>query len=150
MTHQDERRLMRLLHGELGADERRRLETRLERDEELRRRFAALRAGWESLDEPAFAGVPPEFRAGVLAAARRLRGEELSWSAAPLWVRAGAAAALVVGIGLGVGVGRQAEPQASKAEVELTSSSEIAEPLSLAETFWMGFEDETTDGEETP
>lgn len=150
MTHQDERRLMRLLHGELGADERRRLEGRLEREEELRQRFAALRSGWESLEEPPFKGVPPEFRAGVLAVARRSRGDELSWSAAPAWVRAGAAAALVLGIGLGVGVGRRAEPPATDVEPELTISSEIAEPLSLAETFWMGFEDDTSEGEETP
>lgn len=155
MTHQDERRLMRLLHGELGADERRALEARLERDEDLRRCFAALRSGWDSLAEPPFGEVPAEFRAGVLGAARRLRGDELSWSTAPAWVRLGAAAALVVGIGLGVGVGRTPEPrtdqpQTAAAEPELTASSEIAEPLSLAETFWMGFEDDTTTGEETP
>ncbi len=150
MTHQDERELIRLLLGELGADERRRVEGRLEREEELLKRFAALRSGWEALEEAPFPGVSPGFQGGVMAAARRWRENELSWSAAPVWVRAGTAAALVLGIGLGVGVGQRGEPQAVDSALA-QSSTEIVEPLSLAETFWMGFEDDaTTGGEETP
>ncbi len=163
MNHQDERRLIRLLHGELDADERDRLEGRLEHDAQLRRRLADLRSAWESLEEAPFAGVPPDFRDDVMAGARRLRDNDLSWSAAPAWVRLGATAALLLGVGLGVGVGERAEPtatatataeiavQATEITVQATESDyatdELAEPLSLAETFWMGLEDDDTSGD---
>ena len=88
-----ERRLMRLLHGELPPDEARRLERQLEHDAELRSAYEKLAETWARLKLPEACEAPAGFAASVVEAARVALGGELSWSLAPLWARAGATAA---------------------------------------------------------
>ncbi len=95
----DRRSLLRLLGGEAGADERRRIEARLAAEPELRLAQRRLEAVWSRLDPPA--EVPePDLADEVMA---RVREAE---PVAPPWVRLAAAAALAAGIALGVGIGR--------------------------------------------
>jgi anti-sigma factor RsiW len=95
-----ERRLLRLLSGELPEAEASALRQRLEREPELAARFARLNRSWSDLELPPAAAAPPGFAARVLARAKEAE-DRLGWSVAPLWVRATAAAALVLGVVLG-------------------------------------------------
>jgi anti-sigma factor RsiW len=142
--------LMRFISGELDSGEARRLELRLGEDEELRRRWEELRAAWEGLEPPPTPPVPASFARDVTEAARRLSASEVSWSAAPLWARTGAAAALVLGLVLGIGAGRLASPspigetvrseEASDLDAYLASELESV-PLSLAEAYGIELEE---------
>ena len=152
-----ERRLMRLLHGELPPDEARRLERRLEQDAELRAAYDRLAETWAGLELPEPGEAPAGFAAGVMGAARKVRGGELSWSLAPLWARAGSTAALLAGLLLGATFGGDFAQPAPEAVVEYADADAdaIADavPLSLAEAYWLALEEsggllEDADGSE--
>ena len=107
MTRGTEHDLLRLLHGELPPDEARDLQERLRREPELEAAWLRLRRTWEGLSLPPAALAPPGFSGRVMARARSQGSPgNLSWRAAPAWVRAAAAAALIAGAAAGVGVGR--------------------------------------------
>jgi anti-sigma factor RsiW len=133
--------LMRLLHGEMPAEQARLLRGRLEREPELAAAWARLERTWSGLELPPAAPAPPGFTRRVLA--RRPRNDHgLSWSAAPVWVRAAAAAALAIGLALGAGAGSRVgnvEPgvadSASTSIATVQSASDDAE-TSLAESYW--------------
>lgn len=148
MTRGTEQELIRLLHGELPAERARELRERLAAEPELAGAYQRLERTWNGLDLPPAAPVPAGFSGRVMAHARSLpkpaRG--LSWSSAPVWVRATAAAALIAGAALGVGVGRS-WPASETAPVD-SSSAMAASPLSgseynLAESYWDGVDDAT-------
>ncbi len=152
-NHPPDRVLMRLIHGELGDEEARELERRIAEDPELAARHHRLAAAWNGLDAPASAGAPEGFAADVVAAARRQRSGamgsdvrssgELSWSLAPAWARAGSMAALALGLALGASFG--VDTGNGFTESELLGDQEaylvLAEPSSLAESFWLGLEE---------
>ncbi len=147
MTKENERRLMRLLHGELPAAEARRFERELESSAELRSAHRHLAETWEGLELPA-SEVPAGFSASVMASARRLRGSELSWSQAPAWARFSAAAALAAGVLLGTvfggGLGAPGVPAGSGGGTVLLADADVdadALPLSLAEVYWLSVEE---------
>src|SRR5579864_8843087 len=108
MTRGTEEELMRLLHGELPRERARELRERMAAEPELAGAYQRLERTWNGLDLPPAGPVPAGFAGRVMAHARGLpvpsRG--LSWSSAPVWVRATAAAALIAGAALGVSVGR--------------------------------------------
>lgn len=150
MTKAIERRLMRLLHGELPSGEARRVERQLERDGSLRAAHERLARVWDGLELPA-SEVPAGFSTGVTAAAQALRpgephGGELSWSLAPAWARGGAAVALLTGLLLGAAFGRGFEApgvesvQIADSDVVVNAEAD-AVPLSLAEVYWLALEE---------
>ncbi len=150
MTHTTERRLMRLLHGELPPEEARALEQRMAGDAELRAAYERLAAAWERVQAPPEGRLPADFAAGVVAAARRIRDGELSWSLAPVWARAGAALALAAGLVLGAAFdGGFAPPPApvggdvQVADVydESADADADAVPLTLSEIYWLALEE---------
>ena len=133
-----ERQLMRLLHGELEPEVARRLERRLEQESSPRGLYEHLAHTWDSLELPPLSPVPEGFTAGVLEAARRLEEGELSWSLAPRWARAGAAAALISGLVLGTALGGGLADPAAGDDPETVA---LADPLSLAEGYWLSLEE---------
>lgn len=149
MPETDELELMRLLHGEMPPEQARLLRGRLEREPLLAAAWARLERTWSGLELPPAAPAPHGFSRRVLARTARARREAqdgLSWSAAPVWVRAAAAAALATGLALGAGAGSwagRAEPGAKPANITddsaslsaAQSTSEDAE-TSLAESYW--------------
>lgn len=140
------RLLIRRLHGELSADEARAVAERIAREPPLQALDERLRASWDALELPP-AAVPADFRAAVMAAARREQRSELRWALAPAWARAGAAVALALGVLLGVGFGGRSElvPEPQE-EVAL-----VSQPISLAEAYWLTLDqggDELLAGEE--
>ncbi len=142
--HSTDRQLMRLLHGELGGSKARELEDRLARDGALRARYHRLQRVWEGLEPAPAAAIvqDSDFSARVMAAARRRAASELSWALAPAWARAASVAALVAGLVLGAsfGVGSSG---VEVAELDSSSDQEVyalAEPLSLAESYWLTLE----------
>jgi anti-sigma factor RsiW len=147
-----EQDLLRLLHGELPADEARALRARVFRDPELAAAYERLERTWDGLSLPPAAPVPPGFAGRVMAHVRsRPAPASLSWSAAPGWVRTAAAAALVAGAMLGIGVGRSwpapegsAGQLAAGAEPSQTLLSATAE-TSLADSYWSLVEDATAE-----
>ncbi len=149
MTKAKERQLMRLLHGELPPEVARRLERELESDQVLpegdkrkglRAAHQRLARVWDGLELPA-SEPPAGFSAGVVAAARKLPGVELSWSLAPAWARGGAAAALLAGLLLGAAFGRGFEVPAGDETVIVADADADAVPLSLAEVYWLALEE---------
>jgi anti-sigma factor RsiW len=136
MNRATEIELMRLLHGELPAEQARALRARLDREPELAAAWERLERTWSGLELPPAAPAPPAFAQRVLAEARRQSGPagRLSWALAPRWARATAAAAVAAGIALGIGAGswvtRWQEP-----DTTLSVSATGAGP-SLAETYW--------------
>ncbi len=141
MTKVNERKLMRLLHGELRPQEARRLEREVEQDDELHAAHRRLARAWDSLELPP-AEPPAGFSAQMVAAARKLRDGELSWGPAPAWARSGAAAALVTGLLLGAAFGRGFEAPATGSEATLVADADAdAVPLSLAEVYWLALEE---------
>jgi anti-sigma factor RsiW len=151
MTRGIEHDLMRLLHGELPADEARALRARIFREPELEALYARMEQSWQGLSLPPASPVPPGFAGRVMARVRgQSAGGSLSWSAAPGWVRATAAAALVAGAALGLGVGRTL-PAANGGidrDSELTFLSATAE-TSLADSYWSLVEDTAAADAET-
>ncbi len=152
-----DRQLMCLLHGELEGSRARELEDRLARDGALRARYHRLQRVWEGLEPAPAAAIPVGFSTRVMAAARRRAGAgELSWALAPAWARAASVAALVAGLVLGASFGAGSSG-VEVAESEVASDQEVyalAEPLSLAESYWLtleaagGLNDESDDGAE--
>lgn len=147
MIRGTEEELMRLLHGELPPERARELRERLAAEPELAGAYQRLERTWSGLDLPPATPVPAGFSGRVMAHARSLpkpaRG--LSWSSAPVWVRATAAAALIAGAALGVGVGRS-WPASGTAPVgsSTTVSSFSGSEYNLAEGYWDGVEDATS------
>ena len=141
-TTTQQRQWMRLLHGELPADEARRLEAELARDDELRAAYEGLTRAWNGLELPAVE-VPAGFSAGVTAAARKLQGGELSWSLAPSWARGGAVAALLGGLVLGAafGNGLGAPAAGETVETALVADADAGSALSLAEVYWLSLDE---------
>ncbi len=154
MTRGTEEELMRLLHGELPPERARELRERLAAEPELAGVYQRLERTWNGLDLPPATPVPAGFSGRVMAHARSLprpaRG--LSWSAAPVWVRATAAAALIAGAALGVGAGRiwpvseTASTDAAPADV---SSSLSGSEYNLADGYWDVIEDATSTSNST-
>jgi len=111
MERDDERRLTRLLAGELDAGEARRLRRRLAEEPELAAAWVRLQGAWRSL-APRPVPLPPGFAGRVMAqvrdeagdGARRASPRFALWRA-PLAARAAGAAALVAGLGLGAALG---------------------------------------------
>ena len=129
--------LMRLLHGELPADEARELRARMDRDPSLAAAYARLERAWHGLDLPPAAPAPPGFGPRILARVRREpSGGAISWAAAPAWVRAAAAAALILGAAVGAGVGSWTGTPAAVdvGSVESVGSEEM-EP-NFADAYW--------------
>jgi len=143
MTRSIEYDLMRLLHGELPAEEARALRARIFTDPELAQAYRRLESAWQGLSLPPASPVPPGFAGRVMA---RVRGRSapgsLAWSAAPGWARATAAAALVAGAVLGVGVGRS-WPAAASAERGSDTQTFLSATTetSLADSYWNLVED---------
>jgi len=153
MTPGSEYDLMRLLHGELPADEARALRARIFREPELAEAYAKLEQTWQGLALPPASPVPPGFTGRIMAHVRSKTGPgSLSWSVAPGWVRAMAAAALVAGAALGIGVGRSWPAPAGSADQGSEPSSAFlasaTAETSLADSYWSLVEDATVaDGE---
>ncbi|MFL6233978.1 MAG: hypothetical protein ACJ76N_12660 [Thermoanaerobaculia bacterium] len=148
MTRGTQEELMRLLHGELPPERARELRERLAAEPELAGAYQRLERTWNGLDLPPAAPAPAGFSGRVMAHARSLprpaRG--LSWSAAPVWVRATAAAALIAGATLGAGVGRSwpASETASADSASATVSSLSGSEYNLADGYWDVIEDATS------
>jgi anti-sigma factor RsiW len=153
MTSGIETDLMRLLHGELPAEEARALRARIFRDPELQEAYRHLDRTWQGLALPPASPVPPGFAGRVMAHVRsRPVAGGLSWSAAPGWVRATAAAALIVGAAAGIGVGRSLPAAAGSVDAEAESAPILlssTEDTSLADSYWSLVEDATAADEET-
>ena len=152
--HSMEKQMMRLLHGELGEPEASALRRRLEADPSLSAQYQEIERAWKQLELPVSAvpiGLSTRLRARAAEAA-----DSLSWQAAPSWVRATTAAALVFGVLLGAGLRPEAVwengPPAVSVNAESSSEewlpSDLAEPLSLADSYWLLVADEISDGEE--
>ncbi|HWM93993.1 MAG TPA: hypothetical protein VN493_24760 [Thermoanaerobaculia bacterium] len=142
--NRNELELMRLLHGELPEEQARELRARMERDPALAGEYSRLQRSWEGLSLPPSAPVPPGFAQRVAARARAASADTtgLSWSTAPVWVRAAAAAALVLGTALGAGVGGSWPTQETPAEEVQATDEELSEvDGSLAESYWTAIED---------
>lgn len=138
----DDRRLMRLLHGELSPEEAERVRERLARDPAAAARLRELERLWSGLELPPPEGAPPGFAARVAA---RAADESARRSApfGPAWVRVAAGAALVAGIAAGTSVGLLAggageAPSAVKEPSETADEWAYLEetPSSLAESYW--------------
>jgi len=161
MNRATETELMRLLHGELPAEQAGALRARLEREPELAAAWERLERTWTGLELPPAAAPPPGLAQRVLARARREAGPaggRLAWSAAPTWVRACAAAALAAGLALGVGAGVGGNGTRTGARLQepdetLAIGAELADTTpSLAEAYWDSLADmeshpTATDGE---
>jgi anti-sigma factor RsiW len=115
MRRGDTEELIRLLAGELPPAAAAALSARIGREPELAAAFRRLEEVWRAADPaPAADGsfasvVPPGFAVRVMARVRREAAgaaapAALSWSAAPLPVRAAGAAALAAGLVLGAGL----------------------------------------------
>ncbi len=133
-----ERRLLRLLNGELPADEARALEDEIARHRPTATLFHRLREVWDGLEQPPAVAMP-DFRAAVMAAAQRERSEILRWSLAPTWARAGAALALTLGLALGLALGRLGE-SGEEAPIEVAETL-VSAPLTLAEAYWLDLDE---------
>ena len=149
----DDHELMRFVHGELPDGEARQLAERLEHDGELRRRYEVLRDSWNALELPPAPALPDDFRQNVVEAARRIGTDDLSWTLAPRWARAGTALALLGGMVVGLGMGSRAMPASedpatatpvvvSEADLDESFATGLdAGSISLAEAYWLGLED---------
>jgi len=149
MTRGTEEELMRLLHGELPPERARELRERLAAESELAGVYQRLERTWNGLDLPPAAPVPAGFSGRVMAHARSLPrpNRSLSWSAAPVWVRATAAAALIAGAALGIGAGRSwpaSETASADSSSATTISSLSGSEYNLADGYWDVIEDATS------
>jgi anti-sigma factor RsiW len=139
MNRPTEIELMRLLHGELPAEQAGALRARMAREPELAAALARLERTWSGLELPPAAPAPPAFAQRVLAQARRQ--PSLSWSAAPRWARATAAAALAAGLALGLGAGKLAGARSPQDTESVLAVSAAGGGPSLAETWWDSLDD---------
>jgi anti-sigma factor RsiW len=139
----NEHDLIRLLNGELPADEAQALRERMRTEPDLAEAWRRLERTWRSLEPPPSTPVPPGFTGRVMA---QVRSQSTPfWSSAPRWVRATAAAALVAGAALGIGVGRSLPvPETETASVLIASE----EDDSLSGSYWSLVEDATDPAEE--
>jgi ferric-dicitrate binding protein FerR (iron transport regulator) len=146
ISQQDERRLMRLLHGEMGEREAAHLRRRLESEPALATAYRRLERVWNSLEAPPPAAVPPGFArrtaARILEQSARSGSSPTSlvgllspsrWALAPASMRLAAALALVLGVVLGVVLGLRLE--AIDGAPAAPVLAEITEP-----TTWESFE----------
>jgi len=136
----DDRQLLRLLHGELGAAEAAELRQRLRTDAELRLRWQELESTWQELELAPLSPLPAGWRQQVVVAARRSEAS-WNWAAAPLWVRAAATVALLAGVLLGnvvagpaVWVGGGAVDNDPDNDAELLR--QLLDSPGLAESYW--------------
>ena len=143
MNREIERQLMRLLHGELPAEEATGWRRRLDAEPELAALYAELEAVWSRLELPEPTPAGPEI--GVVVRRRLEDAPELTvtdmWRRAGAWNRALAAAALVAGIGIGALAGTGSVAAADESLFERTE-------LSLAESYWLALDEEVVDGAE--
>lgn len=133
----EDRELLALLCGELGSEERRRLERRLREDEALAGRYERLHATWESLELPPPPPLPRDFARRVRRGVERARqGEgEWAWRLAPMWTRWAAPAALAAGLTLGVGLG-VVSASGDRTTGDWEAGIELTGPT-LAESYWL-------------
>ena len=110
----------------------------MEREGDVRELYRRLERAWNGLELPPPSPVPEGFAPRVQEAARRLRAGELSWSLAPRWARAAGAAALAAGLALGTALGAGLAEPATADDPEVVA---FAEPLSLAEGYWLHLEE---------
>lgn len=122
MDRQDERELLKLLAGELDADETRRVRRRLAEEPELAAAWERLRGTWRRVDLPS-EPLPPGFSGRVMS---RLRDEaddrrgvapRLALWRAPAWAQAAGAAMLAGGVALGVVLGQGLAPAVERPAV---------------------------------
>ncbi|HSL84380.1 MAG TPA: hypothetical protein VLF66_16525 [Thermoanaerobaculia bacterium] len=140
----DDRRLMRLLHGELPPGEAAELRAALARDPAAAARLRELERLWAGLELPPPEGAPPGFAARVAARA----AEERALRAAPFgpaWARVAAAAVLVAGRAAGASRGVLAGAPGGPDDPVVTAEEAAADaawayleeaPTSLAESYW--------------
>lgn len=141
----DDRRLMRLLHGELSPEEEVRLRAALARDPAAAARLRELERLWTGLELPPPDGAPPGFAARVAARAAEERARRAA-PFGPAWARVAAGAMLVAGMAAGASVGLLTgpageAPTAAAVEPEPTESAAAwayleDSPSSLAESYW--------------
>lgn len=153
-----ERQMMQQLHGGQSEDATREWERRLAADPALAARFRDFETAWRNLEIPPAAPPDEAFPAEVMTAVRnqahRMRGD-LSWNSAPAWARTGGAIALTAGLALGLTLAK-ATPirQAAFAEISFTldeatlRGGPLAEPPSLAESWWQAVEEGSPTEEE--
>lgn len=142
MNRATETELMRLLHGELPAEQAGALRSRIEREPELAAAWARMERSWRGLELPPAAPAPAAFAQRVLAQARRQPGVSGSgWSAAPRWARAAAAAALAAGLALGLGAGKLVGSRSAQDTENPLALSAAGGGPSLAETYWDSLDD---------
>ena len=147
ITQDEQRQLLRLVHGELTSAAAATLRQRIAQEPPLAAAYQELEATWNDLALPPVAAVPTGFArrtaARVLERATESPLAPPRWATAPWPVRATAAAALVAGVLLGVGVGVQASdalypPVVATAPVD-DLAREVAADLAistLAEQYW--------------
>jgi len=140
----DDRRLMRLLHGELSPREEAEVRAALARDPAAAGRLRELERLWAGLELPPPEGAPPGFAARVAARAAERQARRTA-PFGPAWARVAAAAVLVAGMAAGASVGLLAgrageAPAIEAAEAEAADADAWAyleEPTSsLAESYW--------------
>ncbi len=150
MTSRTDQELIRLLHGELGAEEARELRERIGSDPELALAWQRLERTWSALEPPPAAPPPIGFSGRIMANVRAharsqgiAGGAGLSWRSAPRWVRTAAAAALLAGAAAGIGVGVAASGADPETAADAAASSLGSPEFNLAESYWGGVEDAT-------
>lgn len=140
----DDRRLMRLLHGELPPGEEAELRAALTRDPAAAGRLREVERLWAGLELPPPEGAPPGFAGRVAARAAEERARRAA-PFGPAWARVAAAAVLVAGMAAGASVGFLTAPAgegptAADAEAEAAEADAWAyleeSPSSLAESYW--------------
>ncbi len=155
MDSATERQMLRLLLGELPPRSASQLRQRLAREPELGAYYQKLERVWQGLELPPNAPLPWGATQRLMhrVTARR-NADQISWKLAPTWARAGGAAALIFGVIVGASVGprevpsgelsRGAETLAGTASAPATpatttpaTTSDLGEPLSLAEGYWL-------------
>ncbi len=117
MRRGDTEELIGLLAGELPPAKAAAQRARLAREPDLAAALRRLETAWRTLEPPPAGPVPAGFGREVMARVRReAEGPAaLSWSLAPVWVRAAGAVALAAGVLLGAGVGTLRQVTASGA-----------------------------------
>lgn len=131
----DERRLVRLLHGELAPEEAAALRREVARDPGAARRLAELGTTWEALELPAPRPAPSGFAGRVAALAAEEDAERRAADAAPLgpaWARAVAGAALILGLTAGATLASLAGGAGGGEPVGASGSGEAPDPAAVA------------------
>ncbi|MEM8963029.1 MAG: hypothetical protein AAGD38_16215 [Acidobacteriota bacterium] len=149
-TRDDERQLIRLLHGELDDVSTERLRARLAAEPALAARHARLGAVWRDLEGPSETSVAdPAFKHQVMARVRdRSMASTASWTRS--WV-ATAAATVLTGVMIGLGAGQlvvaPSPPSSLPAPTVMVADLDTIErPLSLTEAYWLALDE--LDGDE--